>query len=376
MWFEKRGIVVKISARHCIVITPNGTYVKIPLPAQGAQVGAELAFQRLPFHSKWKPLLMVASFLIVFMSYALLHQADLPQAAAYISLDINPSLEIAVDKNLKVIDVQCFNDDASNLIQPEELQGKNMYDAFTEVINKAIEQNYIKPGEDNLIISTVSPSGTEPVLVDQEAVGQFLQNTVTARGYTGQVTVYSASDEIRATAKNEGLSPGKYLIYQQLIKSGNQVSIDEVKKNAVRQLISKYNVELIPNYKKFTIQKSSGVEAEINVDDNGNSVSIKDYLKNKNTWSDSAKNQAQPSNNINDNSSKTNTNKDDESKQNDNPVRPDSKKQDKPQIEINKNDKPGINRGSDAKVDWKSSWLRSKTWMESQLQGTNIRLKP
>ena len=177
-----------------------------------------------------KPLLMVASLLIIFMSYAMLRQADLPQAAAYVSLDINPSLEMAVDKNLKVIDVQCFNDDASNLIQPEELQGKNMYDAFAEVINKAIEQNYIKPGEDNLIISTVSPSGTEPVPVDQEAVSQFLENTVTASGYTSQVTVYAASDEIRATAKNEGLSPGKYLVYQQLINQTTRSALTKSRK--------------------------------------------------------------------------------------------------------------------------------------------------
>jgi len=368
MWFEKRGIVLKTSARHCIIITPNGTYEKIPLPAQGAKIGAEIAYSRFPFHSNIKPLLMVASFLIVFMSFALIRQAQLPQAAAYISLDINPSLEMAVDKDLNVIDVQCFNEDASNLIQPEELRGKNMYDAFVEVINKAIEQNYIKPGEDNLIISTVSPAGTEPLSLDQEAVGQFLENAVTASGYAGQVTVYSASDEIRVTAKNEGLSPGKYLIYQQLIKSGNQVSIDEVKKNSVRQLVSEYKVPLIPNYKKFTLKKTrSDEEAEIDVDDNGSSVSIKEYLKNHNNRSESVKKQDQQSDDKNDNRLKKSTEKDDQSKQDDNPVRRDTKKQDKQQIESDNNEKHGSDRESDGNDsrndesdDRNNSWKRSR----------------
>jgi len=347
MRFEKRGIVLKIGARHCIIITPDGGYEKIPLPAQGTQIGAELVYSRFPFHSKVKPLLMVASLLIVFMSFALLRQAQLPQAAAYVTLDINPSLEMAVDRNLNVIDVQCFNDDAGNLIQPEELQGKNLYDAIAEVINKAIEQNYIKPGEDNLIISTVSPSGTEPVPVDQEAVGQFIENTVNASGYTGQVTVYSASDEIRVTAKNEGLSPGKYLIYQQLMKSGNQVSIEEVKKNSVRQLISEYKVPLIPNYKKFTLKKTrSDEEAEVDVDDNGNSVSIKDYFKKHNAWSESAKKQDQQFNDKNANRTNKSAEKDDQSQQEDNSMRRDTKKQDK-QIETNKDDKHLKNRKND-----------------------------
>ena len=75
-------------------------------------------------------------------------------------------------------------------------------------------------------------------------------------------------------------------------------------------MVSKYKVELIPNNKKFTLQKTkSGEEAEINVDDNGNSVSIKDYLKNQNNLSESAKKQDQQSNNKNNNRSKTSTEK-------------------------------------------------------------------
>jgi len=327
MWFEKRGIVAKISAKHCIVITPDGSYEKIPLPAQGTQVGAELAYRRFPLSYNMKPLLMAASLLIVFMSFALLPKAYLPQAAAYVSLDINPSLEMAVDKNLNVINVQYFNDDASNLIPPEEIEGLNIYDALRELIAKAIEQNYIKLGEDNLIISTVSPSGTDPMPINQEVVSQFLENTITASGYTSQVTVYSASDEIRATAKGEGLSPGKYLVYQQLIKTDNQVSIDEVKKNNVRQLIYEYPVDLIPDQKKFTLQKTkSSDEAEIKVDDNGNNVSIKDYLKNQNTRSENVEKQDQQSNNKDDNRAKTKMKNDDQSKQNDNPDRGDTQK--------------------------------------------------
>jgi len=376
MWFEKRGIVLKTSDRYCIVLTPDGSYEKIALPVEGAQVGAEIVYRSLPFGSKKTPLLLVASLLIVFMSFALFRQAGLPQAAAYVSLDINPSLEMAVDKDLNVIDVQCFNDDAGSLIQPEELQGKNLYDAFEEVIKKAIEQNYIKPGEDNLIISTVSLSGTKPVQIDQEAVGQFLEKTVAANGYTGQVTVYSASDEIRTTAKSEGLSSGKYLVYQQLVKSGTQVSVDEVKKNSVRELVSEYKVPLIPDNKKFTVKKTkNGEEAEIDVDDDGNSVSIKDYIKNHHTRSESAKNQDKQSKDKDDkkdNRSRTSTKNDDQPKMNDNTVRMDDTNQDKRQTEINKDEQNrnresdvngrennGNDRGRDDKDDRKSPWRSS-----------------
>ena len=47
--------------------------------------------------------------------------------------------------------------------------------------------------------------------------------------------MYSASGEFRAEAENEGLSPGKYLIYEQLKETGDQVSIDDVRNNNIRE---------------------------------------------------------------------------------------------------------------------------------------------
>ncbi|HWP97358.1 MAG TPA: anti-sigma factor domain-containing protein [Syntrophomonadaceae bacterium] len=309
MWFEKRGIVAKISDKTCIVVTPDGTYKKIPLPAQGTQVGAEVAYYNSLFSSAYKPQLMVASILFLLISYTLLQQAILPQAVAYVSLDINPSLEMSVDKHMRVIDVQCFNDDAANLVKQLPLQGKGLNDALTAVVDKAIEQNYIKPGQDNLMVSTISSPGTDPTPVDQEAVCQVLEQSIYSSGLDGQVIVYSASGDFRTAAESQKLSPGKYLIYEQLVKSGNQVSVDDVHKQTIHQLIDTYKMDLLPNYKKITFHKpKTNGEPEIEVDDNGQNVPIEEYVKKHSSHSlnDSGKtNNNQTDNNNNHSSSNT-----------------------------------------------------------------------
>ncbi len=286
MWFGKRGLVVRISDGYCIILTGKGTYERIPVPSQGARVGAEVSYSYQALISPaLKPMMLVASLLILFVCYSLFNKSSLPVAVAYVSLDINPSLELSVDKNLNVIDVKYFNDDAANLLKQERLQGKNLYAALAVVVDQAIAKNYIKTGQDNLIVSTVTPSGTGTSgtgtpLVDQQSVQQFLENSINKGGLTGEVRMYSATGEFRSEAESNGLSPGKYLIYRQLKDTGDQVSIDNVRADSIRSLVDIYKLSLLPNYENIMIQRpKNGAEPDIAVDDNGRAVSIAEFFK-------------------------------------------------------------------------------------------------
>ncbi len=283
MWFGKRGLVAKISGGYCIILTSKGTYEKIPMPAQGARVGAEVSYPAvIPSHVR--PMMLVASLLILFVCLSLIGQVSPPVAMAYISLDINPSLELSVDKNLRVIDAKPFNDDAANLLKQENLRGKSLYDALAAVVNRAIAQNYIKAGQDNLIVSTVTPSGTGTASIDQRSIQQFLDKTISTGKLTAEVKTYSATPEFRAEAEDKGLSPGKYLVYEQLIGTGNQVSIADVQKNTIRKLVNTYKINLLPNYQKIRIQKrSNGQEPEITVDENGKTIPVADLSRHSST---------------------------------------------------------------------------------------------
>jgi hypothetical protein len=92
--------------------------------------------------------------------------------------------------------------------------------------------------------------------------------------------MYSATGEFRSEAENEGLSPGKYLIYEQLKEAGDQVNVEDVRKNNIRKLVDTYKLNLLPNYKNISIQRKNGEEPDVTVDDNGRAVSIADFFKN------------------------------------------------------------------------------------------------
>lgn len=281
-WFQKRGLVAKVVANNCIVLTPEGTFVKIPVPSPDIKVGAEVLYRHPGLTSPVKPWLLAASLLVFFMGCFLWDQVMLPQAVAYISLDINHGVEMAVDKDLRVIGVKCFDDGAADLVKQLNLEGKGLNEAVAQVVNQAIEQDYIKAGQENLMISTVSPSGTALNPVDKEDLYQVLEKTIAARGCSGNVKIYAASDEFRQAAEEEKLSAGKYLLYEQAVKSGQEITVADINRKSVSQVADTYQLDLLPNYKKLNVQAAANKkDKQVTVEDNGQDVAIQEYFRNQ-----------------------------------------------------------------------------------------------
>lgn len=258
--FRKHGLIAKIKDNYCIIVTTDGTYKRIPVPAGGARPGMEITYRDFDFYPLLKPVMLAASVLILLIGLTMFRQAAVPPAVAYVSLDINPSLEMAVDKDLQVVDVGFFNDDGVNMVQKADLEGKNLYEALKILVQKAIEQKYIKPDQKNLLVSTIAATTADKTGLDPVKLQQALEGAIISGGLTGEVKVYSVDKEVRTEAQQNGLSPGKFIIYEQVKESGAKLTVEEVKQNSIRKLVDIYSVKLLPNNKKIIIQKPNNTD--------------------------------------------------------------------------------------------------------------------
>ena len=59
-----------------------------------------------------------------------------------ITLDINPSIEINLDKDEKIINVKALNDDAKEIVS-DELDGMDLEEAIHNIVDKVIEKGYV-----------------------------------------------------------------------------------------------------------------------------------------------------------------------------------------------------------------------------------------
>ncbi len=106
------------------------------------------------------------------------------ETQAYVSLDINPSIELIVDKDNKVISVRGENEDGQVLLYQETgIKGEKIDDAISKITALAVEYGYLD--ENNKVVDTIVSSG------DNEFASEILSKVNTT---------------ITATAQNSGLS--------------------------------------------------------------------------------------------------------------------------------------------------------------------------
>jgi hypothetical protein len=109
-------MVVKIKRKSCIVLTAEGEYREVPLPAGDVpRLGQAIKLEgrkKLPY---LKQLMAVASLFIVLMA-GMLYLGKTPPAAAYLTIDINPSIELAVSTAGKVISARAMDSEGEKIL--------------------------------------------------------------------------------------------------------------------------------------------------------------------------------------------------------------------------------------------------------------------
>lgn len=257
---KNKGMIVKIKNSYCIVLTKDGTYHKVPLSGrQHVRVGAEMEFSTFGWSRFIKPALMVASFLILIFGFSLYRNVATPEAFAYVSLDINPSVELTVDKDLKVLNVRPLNGDAEKLLASIQVTGSDLYTSVNSILAESVREGYLKPGQKNYVLSTVTVNNEAAAVkqsggINNDSLSRNLQTAVQNKGLDIQIVVLSSDRNTRNEAVRRGLSTGKFVVYKEAVNAGDKVTLKQVKDNSLTQLVTEYKVQLQPNNKKLRVK--------------------------------------------------------------------------------------------------------------------------
>jgi len=158
----------EIRGNHMIVITKNGEFSRCK-KLQNCDIGDEINIPERNMRSIYKNLTAVAAcFLILIMLSSGVYAYYTPYS--YISVDMNPSLELYVNRFDRVIEVHAFNDEALQIIKASEgIKNKNVSVALEKILDNAEEAGYLKKDVENSLMIVVSSKNKkeEAVLIDK-----------------------------------------------------------------------------------------------------------------------------------------------------------------------------------------------------------------
>ncbi len=169
-------------------------------------ITAKKAKRTLPLTVKLAPAMAVFVMLILVNVYL--------TPVAFISIDINPSVELSLNTFDRVIDVTADNKDGAAIINSLNLKNLNYVDAL-ELLDDT--ENFTEFTDSYTEITVISDNSTE-IIHNIEGCGFNHQN----------VSFHSANVELKEQAFQNNISFGKYRAYLELLEVNQDIHVDEI----------------------------------------------------------------------------------------------------------------------------------------------------
>ncbi|EJQ68779.1 hypothetical protein IG7_03124, partial [Bacillus cereus HuA2-4] len=207
-----KGIVMDIKKHNVVVLTPNGEFITFKRKVHSYMIGEEISFneqeQRAPRFSMppfLKPTtVIVAGFLCVLLFF---YNQPEEKVFAYVSVDINPSLEASVTEDLRVIDLRACNDDGRRILKEmKEWENKHLQDVIRTIIKQSQKDKYLTNDKQVMLTAVTKDKSLEPQL---EKAMQELKKEYEIKHIT--VEYQSSTMQMREDAKKAGVGTGVYI---------------------------------------------------------------------------------------------------------------------------------------------------------------------
>lgn len=273
-----RGMLIETKGPLGVVMTSDGRFVRVVLFKAQKELGREITASELRF----SPVLgsLIAACLIMIFLVGMWAKMLIPTAAAYVALDINPSVELAVDNSGSVIDARGLDQEGKTLLANIKLKRIDIYKAVEIIVGEAAEQKYLNSTNNIVLLTVTNLKGDNSNEIDEKKLSFAVKLPPTASPVAVQAIVGRATKEERKKAEKQGISAGRYLIHQGDIKGENKLTPGDIKNKGLGQLEKERGVEikqLIEDSGKISkpasTEKEPGVNKEnkINQQENGKS---------------------------------------------------------------------------------------------------------
>jgi len=148
---------------------------------------------------------------------------------SYVTLDINPSVELIVSPKDKVIFANPLNEDAEILLVELDLIGINLDDAIDLIIQTSIELGYISVDEDVetfVFVATINADAKIQERV-QNRVKEQVNKAFENRGVLGKANDKSYRKEFVNDAESYGVTPGFLFLAMQAVELSDELLLED-----------------------------------------------------------------------------------------------------------------------------------------------------
>lgn len=259
-----KAIIVECSNGAAVALCDDGTFRK--LKNKGYSIGQELFIQEKHHSNRMvQKLSICASLALVLLSFAGIGSHSYVEPYSYVSLDINPSIEYALNRYDKVISVSGVNTEGQQVVSSIEsdIKNQNITTALGVTIGQLEKDHYINQEEYNhVIVSVYSTNNTKAQSITSRV------NTFSAeKSNICSIDTIPVSKEVKDDADSLGITPGKLALIHAVAETTSDSNFD----------VSKWTDKTVSEL-ETTIQQASSQNPDSGAQPAAANVVNSDYL--------------------------------------------------------------------------------------------------
>lgn len=181
---------------------------------------------------------VAAAFIICIAGVLAFGKGGASEAAAIIGLDVNPSIQLSVDDDGKVIEASAVNKDGEKILDDMSLAGTDMKVAANAIVGSMLQQGFLNDISNSILVSVQAKDSAKGTSLQEElssSLNQYLGSYALSAAVMGQCI--TDDSEIAAFAAENGISEGKAYLIKTLAASDSRLTEAGLLKLSTQELI-------------------------------------------------------------------------------------------------------------------------------------------
>ncbi len=247
---EFKGSILELNNKKVIVMTDKCDFITIKRTPD-MYLGQQLTFSEAKSSMRTggyirNNITFAAGILVLaLLSVLYLQVFNSGNAFAYIDVDINPSMEFAVDNASRVLSVKALNSEAVPLLKELELKDMPVKAAIAKVLDSSTTSGYISPGKINeVLISAALESAKNSSAADKEKTLSVILSDIESLSIKVGTEdlhpkVLKVAPQVRKEAAENNISMGRYELYKEITKTDKDITIEKAKTEHISKMLDK-----------------------------------------------------------------------------------------------------------------------------------------
>ena len=154
--------------------------------------------------------------------------------AAVVSLDVNPSIELNVDKNENVLSAKGLNADGKTVIGDMQLKGSKLDVAVNAIIGSMLQNGYLDDMANSILLSVSGVDGYNAEALRSQLAANVNKQLKNCAVLSQDVS--SADSETVKLSEKYDITVGKAALIRQIVTADSRHSFDELTSLSINEL--------------------------------------------------------------------------------------------------------------------------------------------